>query len=156
MVSRRSPGTLFEMGLERVREDLAALQGQGTPGPDPEDMRRVMTFYHAVLFMPHHAGIGDHAAQEMKTLAEIMDCLVDGQLDRLGDIAMQRYKALACATDEGNWALASEVEIVDNRQRSLLTDEERMRGTRRQLANARLATSLQSLRQRASGASNRG
>ena len=119
-------------------------------------MRRVMTFYHAVLFMPHYAGIGDHTAQEMATLAEIMDCLVDGRLDRLGDIAMQRYKALACATDEGNWALSSEVEIVDNRQRSLLTDEERMRGTRRQLANARLATSLQSLRQRASGASNRG
>ena len=111
-----------------------------------------MSFYHAVVFAPNHHGVGEHTTQEMRTLAEIMDSLVEGNLARVGDVAMQRYKALACATDDGSWALASEIEIVDPRERSIVTEQERLIGARRQLTSVRLATSLQQLRQRASGA----
>ena len=52
-------------------------------------------------------------SRECRTLCEIMDSLCEGNLARVGDVAMQRYKALACATDDGSWALASEIEVID-------------------------------------------
>ena len=139
MLAKRRPGMLFEMGVKRVREDLAALQGTHS---DSTEMKRVMSFYHAVVFAPNHPNVGEHTAQEMRTLAEILDSLCEGNLSRVGDGAMQRYKALACATDDGSWALASEIEVVDPRQKSIVSEQERLVGTRRQLASVRLATSL--------------
>ena len=61
---------------------------------------------------------------------------------------MQWYKALQCSIDEGSWDLACEHDIVEVRQRGLITDEERARATRRQMSRVRLATSLQALRER--------
>ena len=84
----------------------------------------------------------------MKTLAEVLDCLCEGDLARLGDAAMQRYKALQCSIDAGSWYLAREHEIVEVRQRGLITDGERARATRQKMSQVRLATSLQALCQR--------
>ena len=146
MWAERRPGRLFEMGLQKVREDLAALQGSR---PDSDQMRRVMSFYYAVIFVPHHPSASEHTRQEMRTLSEIMDCLCEGNLPRLGDVAMQRFKALACATDDGNWAVAQELELLSARPHSIVSEAERQLGARRQMSAARLATSLQALRSRA-------
>ena len=146
--ARRRPGKLLELGLKRVKKDLAALQGQRSDSATAEQMRRVMSFYHVVIFMANRTVVDEQAGQEMKTLAEVLDCLCEGDLAQLGDVAMQRYKALQCSIDEGSWDLAREHEIVEVRQRGLITDEERARATRRQMSQVRLATSLQALRQR--------
>ena len=91
-----------------MKEDLAALQGQRADVGTAEQMRRVMSFYHAVIFMANRPQVEEQVAQEMKTLAEVRDCLCEGDLARLGDVAMQRYKALQCSIDEGSWDLARE------------------------------------------------
>ena len=145
MWAERRPGRLFEMGLQKVREDLAALQGSR---PDSDQMRRVMSFYFAVIFDPHHQSASEHTPQELRTLSEIMDCLCEGNLPLLGDVAMHRFKALSCATDDGNWAVAQELELLTTRPHSIVSEAERQLGARRQMSAARLATSLQALRSR--------
>ena len=56
--------------------------------------RRVLCFYHSVICKPAYPQMNQHTAREMETLAELIDCMLEGELDRCGDCAMQRYKAL--------------------------------------------------------------
>ena len=51
-----------------------------------------------------------HTEREMATLAECVDCLVEGDLGRLGDIMLQRYKALEKSVQDESWTIAAELE----------------------------------------------
>jgi hypothetical protein len=157
LVSRRSPGRLFALGLSRVRDRLAALQGASASDADllttATMNKRVMCFYHTLVCRPTHPTMRPHTQREMETLAELIDALVTGDLDRCGDIAMQRYKALEMSLADGSWEIAQELEVVDRAEPCLATEEERFRGSRRRMAEVRLNNALQSLRNRsASGA----
>ena len=45
-------------------------------------------------------------------MAECLDALNDGKLGALGDILMQRFKALEVATKDGHWDVARQLEVV--------------------------------------------
>ena len=46
-------------------------------------------------------------------LALAIDALLEGRLPQVGDILMQRFKALEMSVAEKNWELASHLEITD-------------------------------------------
>ena len=155
LVSRREPGKLFALGLQRVRDRLAALQGGSAL--DAQDVasalqnRRMMSFYHTVVCRPAHPTMRPHTSREMQTLAELIDSLLEGDIDRCGDIALQRYKALEMSLTDNSWEIAQELEVVDREAPHLATEEERHRASRRKLAEVRLNNALASLRTRAGG-----
>ena len=51
-------------------------------------------------------------SREMRTIAECFDALLAGDLPQLGDLLVQRLKALQLATVEGNRSLAQHMELV--------------------------------------------
>jgi len=151
MVARRHPGRLFEQGLGRIRERLVALQGGTGAARDGLELCRVLSFYHEVVFRPRVPGrMSVHTEREMATLAECVDCLVEGDLGRLGDIMLQRYKALEKSVQDESWTIAAELEVLEHSRTGLATDEEVFRGTKRQLHTARLQQTLANLSRRAS------
>ena len=151
LVAKRQPGRLFEQGLQKIRERLTALQG-GTVDSRTE-LRRVLSFYRQVIFRPlaqqRGRAVSTHTEHEMATLAEGVDCLNDGDLARLGDILLQRYKALERSVVVGGaWAVAQELEVIEHARVGLASDEEINRSARRQMQGARLQQTLLNLSQR--------
>jgi len=82
----------------------------------------------------------------METLCEIVDSLAAGDLERVGDVALQRYKAFELSVSDGCWDIAHEIEVLDTHQSCLASEEERFRGSRRQLQSLRVSNALQTLR----------
>ena len=83
----------------------------------------------------------------MHTLAQALDSLVEGDLARVGDILMGRYKALESHTQSGTWDIASELEALPKRDLSLTSEKELARITPLQLRKARRRQSLQAVQQ---------
>jgi hypothetical protein len=63
--------------------------------------------------------------RELRTLAEALDSLLGGDVARAGDILMQRFKAIETAEHEGNWNVASRLELIPERTASAVSYAER-------------------------------
>ena len=86
------PGDLFAASLQRTRERLSAIHGDSAMA---QEGRRLVTFYHEVIFKPKaKADFSYKMEREMMTLVEAIEALLEGSLDRVGDVLMGRYKAL--------------------------------------------------------------
>ena len=77
LVAKRQPGRLFEQGLQKIRERLTALQG-GTVDSRPE-LRRVLSFYHQVIFRPlaQQRGRADRSARRQMQGARLQETLLN-------------------------------------------------------------------------------
>ena len=69
--------------------------------------------------------MGLRTSQELRTLAECLDCLANGQLPRVGDLLMQRFKALEQSVGDRGWSIASQLEVTDTRV-GLTTEDEKL------------------------------
>ena len=78
---------------------------------------------------------------EMELMAECLDSLLRGELPRLGDILMQRLKALQVAAKHG-WAFAKKLELTNRHDVNLVTPEELAEAARVSIQQARLAESI--------------
>jgi len=144
------PGDLFAASLQRIRDRLSAIHGDSAMA---QEGRRLVTFYHEVIFKPKaKADFSYKMEREMVTLVEAIDALLEGSLDRVGDVLMGRYKALEDASTTGSWAVAREFEAVAERDDGLVTDAERQRAVSLQLRRVRLQTALRTVRGGGSGA----
>ena len=138
------PGDLFAASLQRIRDRLSAIHGDSAMA---QEGRRLVTFYHEVIFKPKaKADFSYKMEREMVTLVEAIDALLEGSLDRVGDVLMGRYKALEDASTTGSWAVAREFEAVAERDDGLVTDAERQRAVSLQLRRVRLQTALRTVR----------
>ena len=107
----------------------------------------LLTFYHEVMFRPRaKIDFSFKVEREMKTLVEAIDALLEGSLDRVGDVLMGRYKALEDAATTGSWEVAQEYEAVAQRDDGLVSDAERQRAVALQLRRVRLQAALRTVR----------
>ena len=113
--SRRNPGRLLRSGLEQMSKYLAARTGgEGGPTVSWRD-QRVGAYLNQVLFNQHPPSvIGVRNTRELVTLAEAIDFLMEEQLPSLGDLLMQRLKAVEASGTEG-WSVASYQELPERR-----------------------------------------
>ena len=58
--------------------------------------------------------VSERNARELRTLAEVMDALIMGDLTRVGDIAMGRFQAIEVAHLQGGWDQARHLEVASN------------------------------------------
>ena len=103
-------------GLGRIRRRLSSLHGDQVLA---DQGRRVMNFYHEIVLAPALATTPKvHARRKIETIAAAIDCLVEGNTTRCGDLLLGRYKALEEVCTDGRWDVAREVEVLpqeDNR-----------------------------------------
>eukprot|EP00971_Amphidinium_carterae_P277997 5518490-Amphidinium_carterae.1 len=63
--------------------------------------------------------------RELITLGEALDLLMSGSLDKVGDLLMQRIKALELSVREGTWERAGHLEVAGQRNHGLTSMSER-------------------------------
>ena len=139
----RKPGELMAGGVERVRSALAAVHGEEAVASEG---RRLFTFYYQVLVRPRlPQNLSPHSEREMVTLVEAIDCLLEGNPARVGDILISRLKAVEEAARDGTWSLAQEYEAVPSSEPGLASESERHHAAALQLRKAKLVQHLASL-----------
>lgn len=140
--SRRHPGRLLRSGLEQMSKYLAARTGnEGGPAVSWRD-QRVGAYLNQVLFNQHPPNvIGVRNTRELVTLAEAIDLLMEERLPNLGDLLMQRLKAVEASLSEG-WSVASFQELIPPSRATLTTDQERAFAARHALQQRKLSDAV--------------
>ena len=96
-------------------------------GASSEDAGRMVSYLTSIVHghVPP-SQLGARSSREMRTLAEALDALKGGRLPQLADLLMQRFKSLEVAALDGNWAVASKLELVPEAPLGLASPEERL------------------------------
>ena len=81
----------------------------------------------------------------MVTPVEAIDCLLEGNPARVGDILISRLKAVEEAARDGTWSLAQEYEAVPSSEPGLASESERHHAAALQLRKAKLVQHLAAL-----------
>ena len=81
-----------------------------------------VSYYHQVV-----AGkpLGRRTLREFLTLATALDQLIMGNVPEVGDLLVQRLKALESASADNNWEIAQNMEILQQENPSLTSRSER-------------------------------
>ena len=140
--SQKNPGKLMKSGLQEMGRFLADRVG-GNPMEGWEE-RKVMAYINQVLLTQHPIqSLGVRNLREAQTLGMALDLLMSGNLGTLGDLLMQRLKALETAINEQSWGSARHQELIAPQAASLTNQGEKEAAARAELRNMKLRTALQ-------------
>lgn len=140
--ARRHPGRLLRSGLEQMAKFLAARAGSEGEPEGSWRQQKVSAYLNQVLFNQHPpSSIGMRNARELVTLAEGLDLLMEEDFARLGDLLMQRMKAVEASLSEG-WSVANYQELIPPPKATLTTDQERAFATRHAIQQKKLQDSV--------------
>ena len=107
--------------------------------------------YRSVICEPAHPQTNQRAAPEMGTLSESTHCMLENDVDRCGDVAMQLHKALEIPSADNSWETAQELQAVERHDAYSASREEQYRGSRRRLQEVRLHHALTNLQAKVGG-----
>eukprot|EP00971_Amphidinium_carterae_P041167 808394-Amphidinium_carterae.1 len=109
-IAHDRPGELLLSGMKMVQK---ALQGSGIAGERDETVLsgQVIPYLNSIIFpsLPSER-LNIRLRRELITLGEALDLLMSGSLDKVGDLLMQRIKALELSVREGTWERAGHLE----------------------------------------------
>eukprot|EP00435_Cladocopium_sp_Y103_P018337 s2813_g4.t1 len=121
--SRRFPGRLASRMLLKMRQATArGLEGADKSKTPPVAMNHLLTVLQPSL----QGKLGMRTLRELKTLAQCLDMLAQGQIGRGADLLSQRVKALERATAEGHWNSAQFLELLPPESSTLLERDEEL------------------------------
>ena len=104
----------------RKRKDIKDSDSDGKGSADSEPGFRVasgqvVSYLHQIL-LPQFPKAGLRAQRELITLGSSLDLLLKGELGRVGDLLVQRFKAIeASLAADGNWMVARHQELIPSR-----------------------------------------
>lgn len=133
-MSKKDPGCLLRSALKEMSRYLAA---RGEANRDDPLQGKVVSYLHQIL-LPQFPKAGLRAQRELITLASSLDLLLEGELGRVGDLLVQRFKAIeASLAADGNWMVARHQELIPG-QASLSTKAELTEAARAELRAQKL------------------
>ena len=123
--------------VERIRTYLVGRQGASPQ--EKQQLAALFTPYLRSVLVPSLAEKPTlRNGRELETLAATLDALVEGDLEKVGDLLASRFKAVEAATQEGNWNMAKHFELLGDPRVSTATPQERESALRGQAAELRL------------------
>ena len=135
--ARRFPGRFLADALSSMQRFLGSRVGAGTSS---EELPRVLTYLETVFNQRYTKEcVGIRTAREMRTLAEAIDSLLEGDSMRTADLLIQRFKALETSVSDGSWSLARHLELIPEEGVGLTSPAERDLIAKLELQRARLA-----------------
>ena len=135
--ARRFPGRFLADALSSMQRFLGSRVGAGTAS---EELPRVLTYLETVFNQRYTKEcVGIRTAREMRTLAEAIDSLLEGDSMRTADLLIQRFKALETSVSDGSWSLARHLELIPEEGVGLTSPAERDLIAKLELQRARLA-----------------
>ena len=108
-----------------------------------------ITNHFFVQHAPKDMGVRTH--REIRTWAECIDALQDGDLAHCGDLMMQRLKALCQSVTDGSWATARHHELIPPGEVTLVPQEEVEMVARAEARAAKLRGYLEQAKSRLRG-----
>ena len=109
--------------LEHIQRLMA-----GRSGASPDDYQmspNVMTYLNSIWHGKHPpSSMSARDLHELHTVAQCLDSLTDGNLAQLGDMLMQRLKALQQRQRDGHWHVAQNLELLQEDDVELTTKDE--------------------------------
>ena len=137
-LSKKSPGMLLRKGMQEMGRYLA----DRAPGEKEEEdwmANRMMAYVSQVILNQHPpASIGIRNHRELLTLGLAIDLLIQGHLPELGDLLMQRLKALETSFSDQGWHSARHQELIPSHAASLTTEAERRKTAKMEVAANKL------------------
>ena len=89
-----------------------------------------VSYYHQVVGGKE---LGKRAQREFLTLATALDQLIMGNIPEVGDLLVQRLKAIETAASDHNWEVAQNLELLQPETPSLLSRSEKTLATKETL-----------------------
>ena len=132
-LSATHPGQLYENGLQEISRFLAS---RGEPGGTLSAPK--MVAYLTSIFHYSTEKVGARDSRELRTLAEAIDLLGEGRLPQVCDLLMQRFKAVEGKVIDGDWGVASRLELLPERPVGLASLPEQTAATRSHLLHLKL------------------
>lgn len=143
-LSKKNPGALLKKGILEMQRYLAA-RAEGGEADIEEDWTRsrMLSYINQVILVQHPpSAIGLRNQRELLTLGTAVDYLLSGRLGELGDLLMQRIKALETSLAESSWMTARHQELIPPQAASLTTEEERRKVAKMELAATKLKEAM--------------
>ena len=138
-LARQQHGSLLTSAMLEVDRFLAA-RGEAASSGVGRFVQYLVTVYHQ-RHSPEQVGLRN--AREMRTIAESLDAILEGNIARAGDVLVQRLKAIEVAVSDGSWAVAQHHELIAPVDVSLVTSAERSQTNRLEVQRSRLHEAVQ-------------
>ena len=133
--SRERPGALYKAGLTNMVKFLAPRGGaEAESCLQPRAVEYLTTVGPVAL---GQAGLRNE--RELRTLAESIDQLAAGRLEAVGDILMQRFRAVEKAVQDNGWETARHLEIIPPALPTTLSDRERAQALQMRIREQKVA-----------------
>ena len=138
-MGRAQPGNLYLSGLEEVKKFISAREGASEADQDSALPPKLVSYLTSIFHGSHPIKeCGVRNSRELRTLAEAIDALGYGQLPQLGDLLMQRFKAVQTSVTDGGWHLAKRLELIPEEGDSVVSFEEKRLAARDELLHLKL------------------
>ena len=138
-LSQQDPGKLLKSGMKELSRYLAERTGEEN-GPEEWMEHRVMAYINQVVLTQHPP---QKIATRGSSLGTSLDLLLQGKLASLGDLLMQRLKAVETSLAENSWMSARHQELIPPQSASLTSMQERERAAKTELRMAKLREVLE-------------
>jgi len=140
--ARRSPGKLFTQGLRTMQTFCDPMGSRGGEQLPATAYRYLTTLVSAAQGM--NLGKRDH--RELQTLAICLDQLAKGNTAGVGDVLIQRFKAVENSASHKSWDLAKHMEIVPEQQFATASIREQEAAAKMTIRDSQLQRSLKASR----------
>jgi len=101
------PGEIMASALEEMRRYLVT--GQGSTSSQ-EELTPIVRAYLTSVFLPSAGGsITQRNSEELRTLAEATDRILQGDFAGAGDLLLLRFQAIEMAHADGHWKVARHI-----------------------------------------------
>ena len=128
--------------MSEISQLMKARTGGGPADEETDRLQPVMVRYLTMVLGQAGAPVGMRNARELRTLAEALDLLTLGKIAEVGDVLMQRFKAVELASQEGNWRIAQHLELIPDTGVSASSYKERRAAAKLELEDYRLRKAL--------------
>ena len=135
--ARRFPGRILADALNTMERFLWSRVGAGTTS---EVLPRVLTYLETVFNQRYTKEcVGIRTAREMRTLAEAIDSLLEGDSMRTADLLIQWFKVVETPLSDVSWSLARHLELISEVSVGLTSPAQQDLIGKLELEQARLA-----------------
>ena len=122
-----------------MKKFLGAREGAISEQDSAENTVPKFLNYLTAIFLGQQdpSKVGARTLREMRTLAEALDSLAEGNLPYVADLLVQRFKACESSTVEG-WDVAQHLELISDRSMGLASLQEQQVAGKARLLKAKL------------------
>lgn len=145
--SRKHPGRLLQSGMQELQRFLANRTEAAGEDEGHWTEYKMMGYINQVILSQHpQSSMGIRNYRELITLGNAIDLLLGGRLPELGDLLMQRLRALEAALNEQGWQTARHLELIPVQGASLTSEVDRRRAVKQEMTSLKLREMTQKSR----------